>query len=167
MVRELPPIEQVEQVCDGCMAGKQCWHLFPVYNNYRAAHCLELVHADLCGPIMLAKPDNKCLFLLIVDDNHYMCLTLLGSKDEAKAGIIRLQARVEAETGCKLGTMCTDCGGEFTTRAFNEYYAEQGVQWHLIAPFMPQHNGVVGRRNQTVLGMARSMMKAMRVSGFF
>ena len=31
---------------------------------------------------------------------------------------------------------------------------------HHTAPYSPQQNGVVERQNQTVVGMARSMMKA-------
>lgn len=62
--------------------------------------------------------------------------------------------------GWRLGTLRTDRGGEFMARAFVEHCAEHGVQRHLTAPYTPQQNGVVERRNQTVLGMARSMMKS-------
>nr|CAB3503193.1 unnamed protein product [Digitaria exilis] len=167
MVRGLPPIEQVDQLCDSCLAGKQRRRPFPATSKYRAQHLLELVHADLCGPITPETPDRKRLFLLVVDDkSRYMWLILLASKDQAAAAIIHLQARAEAESGRKLGTLRTDRGGEFTAHAFGDYCAEQGVQCHLTAPYTPQQNGVVERRNQTVLGMARSMMKAMKLPGW-
>jgi transposase InsO family protein len=54
----------------------------------------------------------------------------------------------------------TDRGGEFTAVQFAEYCAGEGVERHLTAPYSPQQNGVVERRNQTIVGMARSMMKA-------
>ena len=95
-----------------------------------------------------------------------MWLVLLASKDQAAAAIIQLQARLEKEAGCKLGTLRTDRGGEFTAQAFDEHCADAGVQRHLTAPYTPQQNGVVERRNQTVLGMARSMMKGMNVPGW-
>jgi transposase InsO family protein len=66
-----------------------------------------------------------------------------------------------------LGTFRTDCGREFTTHAFGVYYAEKGIQRHLTTPYSPQQNGVVERRNQTVMGAARSMMKAMSMLGWF
>ena len=50
---------------------------------------------------------------------------------------------------------------------FQEYCADHGIQHHLTAPYTPQQNGVVERRNQTVLGMARSMMKGMKLPGWF
>ena len=163
MVRGLPQIDHVEQICDSCMAGKQRRRPFPATSNYRAKNLLDLVHADLCGPIKPETPGGKKLFLLAVDDkSRYMWLVLLSSKDQAADAIIRLQVCAEAEAGHKLGTLRTDRGGEFTSRAFGEYCAMEGVQRHLTAPYTPQQNGVVERRNQTVLGMARSMLKAMR-----
>jgi len=168
MVRGLPQIDHIEQICDSCMAGKQRRRPFPAASNYRAKKLLDLVHADLCGPVTPETPGGKRLFLLVVDDkSRYMWLVLLSSKDQAADAIVRLQARAEAEAGRKLGTLRTDRGGEFTSRAFGEYCAMEGVQRHLTAPYTPQQNGVVERRNQTVLGMARSMLKAMRMPGWF
>ncbi|KAK1629597.1 hypothetical protein QYE76_003912 [Lolium multiflorum] len=70
--------------------------------------------------------------------------------------IKHFQARVEVETGRKLRTLRTDRGGEFTSTEFSEYCDNRGVQRHLTAPYSPQQNGVVERRNQTVVHMARS-----------
>ena len=54
----------------------------------------------------------------------------------------------------------TDRGGGFTSVEFAAYCADQGMVRHHTAPYSPQQNGVVERWNQTVVGMARSMMKA-------
>ena len=43
---------------------------------------------------------------------------------------------------------------------FLEYCSERGIKRHLTAPYSPQQNGVVERRNQTMLAMTRSMVKA-------
>jgi hypothetical protein len=37
----------------------------------------------------------------------------------------------------------------------------------LTAPYSPQKNGMVERRNQIVVATARSMMKAKNLPGFF
>jgi hypothetical protein len=156
MVRGLQRIEQVDKVSDRAAS------------KFRAARQLELVHADLCGPITPPTAGGKKLFLLAVDDmSRYMWLVLLATKDEAAKAIIHLQARAEAEVGHKLGTLRTDHGGELTAQAFMEYCAGKGVQRHLTAPYTPQQNGVVERRNQTVLGMAQCMLKSMGIPGRF
>ena len=48
-------------------------------------------------------------------------------------------------------------GGEFTTAEFAEYYADEGIQRHFSAPYTPQQNGVVERRNQTVVATAHAL----------
>jgi transposase InsO family protein len=50
---------------------------------------------------------------------------------------------------------------------FATYCANKGVARHLIAPYSPQQNGVVERRNQTIVGMARSMLKSMKMPAAF
>ena len=54
----------------------------------------------------------------------------------------------------------TDRGGEFTAVEFATYCAEEGVERHLTAPYSPKQNGMVERRNQSIVGMARCMLKA-------
>lgn len=61
----------------------------------------------------------------------------------------------------------TDRGGEFTSVEFGRYCAEKGVERHLTAPYSPQQNGVMERRNQTIVGIARSMLKAKDMPAAF
>ncbi|GJR00746.1 zinc finger, CCHC-type containing protein [Tanacetum coccineum] len=56
-----------------------------------------------------------------------------------------------------------DRGGEFTSNEFTKYCKENGIARQLTAPYSPQQNGVVERRNRTVLSTTRSMMKAMKL----
>jgi hypothetical protein len=61
----------------------------------------------------------------------------------------------------------TDNGGEFTAAEFASYCADGGVQRHYSAPYSPQQNGVVERRNQTVVGMARALLKQRGMPAVF
>jgi hypothetical protein len=168
MVRGLPQIEHVDQVCDSCLARKQKCAMFPSTSKFRVEKKLELVHEDLCGPVSLATPGGKRYFFLLVDDvSCYMWLILLATKDQALGVFTMFQARAEAEAGRRIGTLCTDCGGKFKARSFVEHCSKHGVQQHLIAPYTLEQNGVVERRNQSVLGMVRSMLKAMSMPSWF
>ena len=64
MVSGLPMIDHVDQLCTGCLIGKQRRGAFPREEKIRASKVLELVHGDLCGPITPATPSGK-YFLLI------------------------------------------------------------------------------------------------------
>jgi transposase InsO family protein len=162
MVKGLPHIYHVDQVCNSCLAGKQRRATFPTVAKFHAEKKLELVHGDLCGPVMPATPGGKQYFFLLVDDvSRYMWLVLLATKDEALAAFTTFQTQVEAEVKRKIGTLRTDRGGEFTARSFTDHCTKQGVQRHLTAPYTPEENGVMERRNQSIMGMTCSMMKAM------
>ena len=50
MVVGLPEIGQID-LREGCIYGKQTRRSFPVGKSWRATASLELVHADLCGPM--------------------------------------------------------------------------------------------------------------------
>jgi transposase InsO family protein len=123
------------------------------------------VHGDLCGPVTPATPGGRRYFLLLVDDlSRYMWVVVLGSKGEAANVIRRAQAAVEAECGRKLRT---DNGGEFTAAEFTSYCADEGVQRHYSAPYNPQQNGIVERRNQTVVRMAHVLLKQREMLAVF
>ncbi|XP_076918584.1 uncharacterized protein LOC143579055 [Bidens hawaiensis] len=55
----------------------------------------------------------------------------------------------------------TDRGGEFTSSEFHQFCKDNGIARQLTAPYSPQQNGVVERRNRTMLSTTRSIMKAM------
>ena len=66
----------------------------------------------------------------------------------------------ETEKGVKMKTLRSDRDGEFTSEEFSSYCLEHGIKRQLTAPYSPQQNGVVERKNRTVLYMVRAMLKA-------
>jgi transposase InsO family protein len=133
---------------------------FPQQSSFRAKERLELVHEDLCGPVTPATLGGRRYFLVLVDDlSRCMWVVVLGSKGEVANAIRHAQAAAEAECGRKLRVLRTDNGGEFTVAEFASYYADEGVQHHYSTSYNPQQNDVVERRNQTVVGMARALLK--------
>lgn len=71
----------------------------------------------------------------------------------------RFKAIVEHETRSTINTLRTDRGGEFTSMEIQKFCELSGIQRHLTAPYMPQQNRVVERRNRTLLEMTRSILK--------
>jgi transposase InsO family protein len=168
MVHGLPHIEHVHQLCADCITTKLKRSLFPLQAKRREEGLLDLVHGDLCGPITLATPGDKQYFLLLVDDkSRYMWAVLLAVKSDTLAAIKKFQAKVEVETGRRLRVLRTDNRGEFTSVAFEEYCIEHGIERQKTAPYTPQQNGVVEQRNQTVVTMARSLLKSRNMPAMF
>lgn len=167
-MRGLPAVSQVDQLCEACLAGKHRRTPFPQQAQQRSLEPLQLLHGDLCGPISPPTPSGNRYFLLLVDVySRFMWLSLLPSKDGAAAAIKRIQAAAERKSGKKLRALRTDRGGEFLVHHFADYCAELGVRRETTAPYSPQQNGVMECRNQSVVGTARSMLKAKGLPGMF
>jgi hypothetical protein len=67
----------------------------------------------------------------------------------------------------KVRALRTDRGGEFTSNEFNDCCEKIGIKRFLMEPYTPQQNGVVERRNRTVVDMARSLLKSKNMPGSF
>uniref|UniRef100_A0ACD5Z920 Uncharacterized protein n=1 Tax=Avena sativa TaxID=4498 RepID=A0ACD5Z920_AVESA len=168
MVRGFPQLDHVNQVYDGCMIAKHRRAPFPAQTEYRATDALELVHGDLCGPISPATFSGKKYFLLVVDDcSRYMWTVLIKSKDEALVALQKIKNSSEMQLNLKVKAIRTDRGGEFTSKEFGQFCDSAGIRHFLTAPYSPQQNGIVERRNQTVVSMARSLLKSKELPGKF
>ena len=100
------------------------------------------------------------MFLFLVDDaTRFMWVSLLTAKPATADAIKRVQVEAEKVCGRKLHVLCTDNGREFTAAEFADYCADEGITRHYSAPYSPQQNDVVERRNQTVVAMARALLK--------
>ena len=167
LVLGIPSINIEKEVCGSCLLGKQARHSFPKSTTYRASDILELLHGDLCGPITPRTPnENRYIFVVIDDNTRYMWTMLLKTKDEAFIRFQKFKAVVERETGKKIGTFRTDRGGEFVSKDFNSFCESYGIKRHLTAPYTPQQNGVVERRNRTMMEMARSILEHMHMPNY-
>lgn len=167
LVTGIPKMNVEKKACVSCLLGKQSRQSFPQATTFRASQKLELLHGDLCGPISpptIGK--NRYVFVVIDDYSRYMWTMLLKEKGEAFERFKKLKACIEQEAGVSIKTLRTDRGGEFTSREFNTFCEENGIQRHLTAPYSPQQNGVVERRNRTILEMTRSVLKHMSVPNY-
>lgn len=91
--------------------------------------------------------------------SRVMWAYLLKNKNDALDAFKKFRALVENNPNRRIETLRTYSGGEFVSKEFNSYCAEAGIKRHLKAPYSPQQNGVVERRNRIMIEMARSLLK--------
>ena len=167
MVIGLPKIDSID-FCEGCVYGKQSRPSFPVGNSMRAAACLDLIHADLCGPMSVNSIGGSRYFLLFIDDYSRMSwVYFLKNKSEAFEYFKKFKSFVEKQSGRYIKALRTDRGGEFMSTEFINFCDEYGIHKELTAPYTPQQNGVAERKNRTIVEMGRSMMNAKGVPKTF
>ncbi|GJV97681.1 zinc finger, CCHC-type containing protein [Tanacetum coccineum] len=141
--------------------GKHNKAPFPKKERGRSTSPLDLVYGDLCRPITPPTPSRKKYIFLLVDDySRYMWVYFLNTKDQAFDTFKEYKKTIENELRTTLKMLRTDRGGEFTSNEFTQYCKENGIARQLTAPYSPQQNGVVERRNRTIMSTTRCMMKA-------
>ena len=112
MAGGVPLITHPQQVCQDYLAGKQTRLLFLASTNYRASKSLELIHADLCGPISLATIVGSHYFMLLVDDfSRWMWIYVIKTKDQALLMFEKFKRLVENSQNWHIKILRTDRGG--------------------------------------------------------
>ena len=70
----------------------------------------------------------------------------------------KFKAFVEKKSGQEIKALRSDRGGELTSNEFKEFCETNGIRHPLTLPRSPQQNGVVERKNRSILKIARSML---------
>ena len=81
----------------------------------------------------------------------------MKTKSEVFKRFQEFRALVETQTSRKIKSLRSDNGGEYTLGEFVEYCVEAGIRREFIVPYNPQRNGVVERKNRTIVGAAKAM----------
>jgi transposase InsO family protein len=168
MVKGLPSFKASQKICENCLVGRQHRDPFPKASMWRASNILQLVHADICGPINPVSNGKKGYLITFIDDfSKKTWVYFLMEKSEALSTFKSYKARVEKETGFYIRSLRTDRGGEFTSQDFTDFYNEHGIHRQLTTAYTPQQNGVAERKNRTIMNMVRSMLTAKQISKTF
>lgn len=97
---------------------------------------------------------------------RYVWVFALKQKSEVFSKFCEWKALVEKSSGHKLKTLCTDNGGEFMSREFQNFL-KIGVRHELTVPKAPQQNGVDEYLDRTLVESARTMLIQARLQKFW
>ncbi|XP_055960613.1 uncharacterized protein LOC126668274 [Mercurialis annua] len=85
-------------------------------------------------------------------------LNFSKDKNEAFNGFKSFAKRVQKEKDSFISSIRSDHGTEFQNESFKTFCEENGISHNFSSPRTPQQNGVVERKNRTLVKMARSML---------
>nr|GFA70806.1 retrovirus-related Pol polyprotein from transposon TNT 1-94 [Tanacetum cinerariifolium] len=119
-----------EHLCPSCEQGKSKRSSHPPKPVPNSRQRLHLLHMDLCGPMRITSINGKRYVLVIVDDySRYTWVHFLISKDKAPEN-----------------------------QVLKEYFDTVGISHQMSSVQTPQQNGLVERRNRTLVEAARTML---------
>ncbi|KAK1632483.1 hypothetical protein QYE76_006798 [Lolium multiflorum] len=148
-----------DRVCSACVAGKQLKKKHPIKSIVTTSRPLELLHLDLFGPSHYDTLGGSKYGLVIVDDySRYSWVFLLKSKDETHREFITFAKKAQRTYESEIKAIRTDNGTEFKNYTMQEFVNDEGIKHEFSAPYTPQQNGVVERKNRTIIEMARTML---------
>ena len=91
-------------------------------------------------------------------------LYIIHSKDEASQLIINHIKKIEVDAKLSVRSIKTDNGTEFKNAVLNDFCTQKGISRQYSAPRTPQQNGVVERKNRTLVEAARTMLSESKLS---
>ena len=93
----------------------------------------------------------------IVDDySRYTWVFFLHDKSEVASCFKKFVKRAQNEFEMKLKKIRSDNGKEFDNTNIEAYCDEVGIKHEVSATYTPQQNGVVERKNQTLITLAKN-----------
>jgi transposase InsO family protein len=140
-------------------AGKQVGVHHPPKNIMTTDRPLELLHMDLSGPITYISISGSKYCLVIMDDySRFTSVFFLQEKSQTQETLKTLLRRAQNEFGLRIKKIRSDNGTEFKNSQIEGFLEEEGINHEFSSPYTPQQNGVVERKNRTLLDMARTML---------
>ncbi|GJR09732.1 retrovirus-related pol polyprotein from transposon TNT 1-94 [Tanacetum coccineum] len=122
-----------DHLCSACEQGKSKKASLQPKLVHSIHSKLKLIHMDLYGPMKVESINRKKYILIIVDDySRYTSVYFLRTKDEAPDIIMKFIAQ--------------------------DHYENLGIMKEFLIARTPQQNGVVERRNRTLVEAARIML---------
>ncbi|GJR32224.1 retrovirus-related pol polyprotein from transposon TNT 1-94 [Tanacetum coccineum] len=92
------------------------------------------------------------------NDQIVRIMRFLKTKDEAHAAIIKCIKNIQVRLKATVRNVRTDNGTEFVNQILREWYENVGISHQASVARTPQQNGVVERRNRTLIEAARTML---------
>jgi transposase InsO family protein len=146
-------------ICSACQAGKQVGVHHPHKNIMTTDMPHELLYMDLFGPIAYISISGSKYCLVIVDDySRFTWVFVLQEKSQTQETLKRFLRRAQNEFGLRIKKIRSDNGTEFKNSQIEGFLEEEGIKHEVSSPYTPQQNGVVERKNRTLLDMARIML---------
>jgi transposase InsO family protein len=106
---------------------------------WRASKQLQLIHADICGPILPKSNSGKMYVITFIDDcSRKIWAYFLSEKSKTLAMFKKYKVFMEKEIEDEICCLRTDRGGEFTSLTFNNFCNMHGVNIQLTTTYTLQ-----------------------------
>nr|GEV41085.1 retrovirus-related Pol polyprotein from transposon TNT 1-94 [Tanacetum cinerariifolium] len=148
-----------DHLCSGCAMGKSTKKTHKPKSKDTNQEKLYLLHMNLCGPMRVVSINENKYILIIIDDySRFTWVKFLRSKDETLNFIIKFLKMIQVRLKVPVRRIRIDNGTEFVNQTLSDYYEEVGISHETSVARSPLQNGIVKRRNRTLIEATRTML---------
>ncbi|GJR05044.1 retrovirus-related pol polyprotein from transposon TNT 1-94 [Tanacetum coccineum] len=101
------------------------------------------------------------------DYSRYAWTLFLRSNDETPEVLKDFLTMIQRNLQAPVISVRTNRGTEFLNKTLTAFFKEEGIEHQTSTPRTPEQNGVVERRNRTLVEAARTMLSASKLPLFF
>jgi hypothetical protein len=161
-------IFEKDKLCSACQAGKQVGNTHPLKSIMSTCKPFEFLHMDLFGPTTYTSiGGNKYGFVIVDDFTRYIWVAFLVDKSDVYDTFKLFIKKVQNEFETTIKKVRSDNGSEFKNTRVDDLSDELGIKHQFSAKYTPQSNGLVERKNRTLIDMVRSMLSEYNVNHSF
>ena len=92
----------------------------------------------MCGPIPSTYLSGFEYYITFVDDySRNTRIYFLKAKSEVFKKFKEFKSLIENLSNKKIKTLCSDNGGEYTSKEFGDFYKDVGIKKKLTTPYNP------------------------------
>ncbi|GKD29619.1 retrovirus-related pol polyprotein from transposon TNT 1-94 [Tanacetum coccineum] len=160
LVRGLPSkLFENNQTCVACQKGKQHRASCKSKTVSSISQPLHMLHMDLFGLTFVKSLMKKMYCLVVIDDySRFSWVFYLATKDETSGILKSFITGVENLIDQRVKVIRCDNGTEFKNKEMNQFCKRKGIKREFSVARTPQQNGVVKRKNKTLIEAARTML---------
>ncbi|GJT29617.1 ribonuclease H-like domain-containing protein [Tanacetum coccineum] len=149
-------------VAKATLDESKLWHRRPGHVNFKTINKIVKENLVRCLPTKRFENDPTCVSCLKGKQHKssykFTWVFFLASKDET-SGILKIFiTEIENLVDKKVKIIRCDNGTKFKNRVMNEFCEKKGIKKEFNVARTPQQNGVVKRRNRTLIEAARTIL---------
>nr|GEZ04723.1 retrovirus-related Pol polyprotein from transposon TNT 1-94 [Tanacetum cinerariifolium] len=129
------------------------WHRRLSHLNFGSTN-----HLARQGLLRESVNEKKYILVIVDDYSRFTWVKFLRSKDEAPTFIIKFLKMIQVWLKVLIRRIRTDNETEFVNHMLHEYYEEVDISHETSVARSPQQNGVIERRNRTLIEAAHTML---------
>jgi hypothetical protein len=134
----------------------------------RSRNKLDFIHSDVWGPAQNVRLGGSRYSVSFIDDyTWHTWIYLIERKSEVFDCFRNLKGFLENELGRKIKCLRSDGGKEYFSGQFNGYIQQMEIRHEFSCRYTPEQNGVVERKNRSIVEAARAMLEEKSMPKFY